>query len=177
MVVEYSGNAAINTLGIWFGTDTTNIFKHDLLLGPAFGDINSGNPRSAAGLQIFNGSLLVTGTNFASPSECGVQVNCSFVANALINPGFFGFYLSVGNTTYYSADILNPNGEARMLAYETSPTNWLMSFEDGTDFDFNDLSIKVESLNRVPEPASLALAGIAFIGTGLAARRRRRTQA
>lgn len=165
MVIEYSANSLTNKFGIWFGNDTSNILAIDLLLGPA-------TAGSTASLS-FTGNTMNVGSSVIGDCTIlgGTAVNCGAFTDARISSGFFGFYIDVGGTRYYSADQLN-GGAARMLAYEGSPTNWLLAFEDGTDNDFNDLAVKIESITRVPEPGTLALFGFGLLGLGFAGRRR-----
>jgi hypothetical protein len=109
------------------------------------------------------------------------------VAFSGISSSDFGFYLSQGGNTYYSASNLNsssptsgatfnlPNepivGESstqtRVLSYQSTLGNdlWAVAFEDGTDFDYNDQVLTVESITpAVPEPAAVVLLGtVAFL--------------
>ena len=168
MVVEYTANAGTNKFGMWFGNDSSNILAIDLLLGPA----GSG---SNAGISFTGNTLNIGSSNiFDCTLLGGTKINCGSFTDARISSSFFGFYIDVGGKKYYSADQLN-GGTARMLAYEGSPTNWLFSFEDGSDFDYNDLAIKVESIRKAPEPGSLALFGMGLLV--LAASKRRAARA
>ena len=51
-----------------------------------------------------------------------------------------------GATTSYSIDSI-AGGPTRFLAYQDgSTTNWAFAFEDGGDFDYQDMVVKVESI-------------------------------
>nr|MDQ2734997.1 PEP-CTERM sorting domain-containing protein [Pseudomonadota bacterium] len=55
-------------------------------------------------------------------------------------------------------------------------TNWLFAYEDGTDFDYNDMAVKVESIApAVPEPETYALMLAGFAALGFMGRRRNRS--
>ena len=86
----------------------------------------------------------------------------------------FGFY---GETTtrYYSMDDLNSGGAAKVLTYQDgSTTNWGFFFETGTNTDYNEAFMFVESITGVvPEPGTYALFGLAALGYGVIRRRRR----
>jgi hypothetical protein len=162
LLLEQSAGAAGQKFGIWFGTDTSSLFMYDLILGPA----TSSAPTNVSTLIIAGNTMFVTGFG------CGTAINCttmSGVTDMRISTGNFGFYFQSGNTFGYSLDMIN--NETRFMSYTDGATNWIFGFEDGGDNDFNDMVVKVESLNRVSAPGTLALLGLGLLGIGALRRR------
>ena len=166
LLAEFTANAGTQSFGIWFGTDTTNIVSFNLLLGGAVAT-------DAVGLTISGNTLNV----FGPAAGCGTHYVCGSFTDARINSSAFGFYFqpSPSAPIYYSLDQLNPGPrQDRFVAFQDgSTTNWLFAYEDGTDFDYNDMAVKVESINAIPEPETYAMM-VAGLGVmGFMARRRK----
>ncbi len=170
MEVEYAGNANSNILGIWSGTDSTQITKVNIFTGAA----QAGDTAQL----VWNSSLSLLGIVAGAFNTPGSVNTGSFAG---INPFSFGWYLVPnGNTNniFYSVDQLNPAGAAQMLAYhQTGSNDWVFFFEDlqlsGADKDYNDLVFRCESLAPVPEPGTLLLLGAGLVGlAGLRLRKR-----
>ncbi len=75
-----------------------------------------------------------------------------------IDAANFGFYIAGPGGTFYQQDSRNPGGNAQVLSYAGTGINagtWFVAFEDGSvqggsDRDFDDCVVQVESANPTP---------------------------
>jgi hypothetical protein len=136
------------------------------------------NPTAPAGISAgvqfnLNGTIDV----FSTFANCTAgYVNCNTFTG--ISQGSFGFFMTDTTTgnTFFTEDSRNPNiiKRARALAYQqASNDRWAIAFEDGTDFDYNDRVISVESIVAVPEPGAVMLFGTVLALCATKLRRRK----
>ena len=183
---EATSNVDRQRFGMWFGTDSSNLLFVPLFWGAADdgghgGGSGEGAPATAA-IQITTGEIEIGSSSFGN---CFGQVNCTWspITDARISTSSFGFYFETLGGGFspsrieYANSIDNLSGygareQPRFLAFQQGGTsNWAFAYEDGTDYDYNDMVVKVESI-QVPLPGTVALLGIGLLGAGVARRRR-----
>lgn len=151
-IIELTAGAATQKFGIYSDGDTSNR------------------------AEIFDGSDTTESQAFVSFFANGdIKVNNVLTATSFNSA--FGFYLESGASLFFTEDDEN-GGTARALTYQGqddtmlqigglapgmfSANEWIIAFEDGSDFDYQDMVVLVESVHPVPVPAA-AMAGIPML--------------
>ena len=180
IMFEIAGYANTNSFGIFDPTDPTNRLQ---LFGGSAG-------HNAATTLMWNGDGSFTAYYL---DGTGGSANATFGVTNL-----FGYYLDNGHgEVFYSVLGLNSDGTPHMVAFQGNgqtkldnvktgqyatfgTSDYILAWEDlpfnGSDLDYNDFVVMVESVHPVPEPATLGMfgLGILLIGAAVGLNRRRR---
>jgi hypothetical protein len=167
MVIEVSAHSTTNSFGIYDVIDPTKV------------------------LELFSGSDAEGGQKFLSVTNTFL-FSVAGGGSKQFNGSTFGYYLrdGTGPTTFYSQVGLN-GGNDQMVAFQGDgdliqlptrpagnwgPSSYILAWEDlplpGSDKDYQDFVVYVESITPVPEPGTIALLGLAGLGMSLVRRRK-----
>jgi len=149
--------------GLFTGTNTATATLVDVFTSGAPGGANG----SSASIRFnTNGTISVSDSTGIAGNTCAQDyVNCGTFSG--ISQSDFGFYINNGSQNLFTSDSANASlggSTAHAVSYMGAGDKWVIAFEDGTDFDYNDRIVTVESITPIPEPAA-----VVFFGTVLVA--------
>lgn len=172
MIIELSANDGVNTFGLFDRTDPTNR------------------------VIVFDGAS-TAGTDSGSATvyfQAGGVVKVSKLIEGLVDEAVFGsaqfgFFLQTPSNVWYSDSLLNAdNGADHLLVFQGNnsdvlqigtgnPGVWtdnefILAWEDWTDFDYQDFVVMVESVLPVPVPGAVLLGVLGLGAAGMRLRKR-----
>ena len=174
IIIELAGYAGTNTFGVY--------------------DPFSPGTR----VQIFDGAAS-TGSQAALSIQADGSVFVNFVDTGIdfTDPNAFGYYLDstlgANGGLWYSQTALNSDGMDHMAAYQGKNIDTIqigslasglwtnneyalawedLDFDIGSDADYTDFVVMVESAMPVPEPGTVVLFGLGLLGLGVSIRRK-----
>jgi len=146
LMIEFAGNAATNGIGVYNANDAVPAL-YQVFPGAAsdgwFAIASFRSSPTRVVVNLFDDTATLQGSN----TYLGADATS------------FGFYLSqAGGFTFYTQDARNPGGVAQALAYAGTGQNagcWWLAMEDltssqGSDYDFDDAVLFLESVNPTP---------------------------